>query len=170
MATMKSSPMLLCLLIVLGGSVWGCKGTSTKDEIDRGRYLAAIMDCGGCHTGGAMLGYPDPDLTLAGSNVGFQVPGLGTYFPPNLTPERDTGLGAWTEQDIARALREGLRLDGRQLAPIMPRHTYAALTESDALALAAYLKSLPPVRFQAPGPFGPSEDPYAPFLAPISPS
>src|SRR5215207_8678653 len=102
-----------------------------------------IMDCTGCHTPGTFLGKPDMQRPLAGSEVGFGTPGLGIFYPPNLTPDPETGLGQWTEADIVKAVRTGERPDGRELAPMMPWRSYAALTDDDALALAAYLKSLP---------------------------
>jgi hypothetical protein len=129
----------------------------------RGEYLARIMDCGGCHTTGVFLGEPDPARYLGGSEVGFLIPGLGIFYPPNLTPD-ETGLGAWSEDDIIRAVRTGVRPDGRELAPAMPWHSYAALTDEDAMALATFLKSLPPVQNKVPGPFGPGEEAGAPYL------
>ena len=83
------------------------------------------MDCVGCHTGGALAGAPDPKLRLAGSDIGFGAPGLGVFYPPNLTPDQETGLGAWSEADIVKALRTGERPDGRELAPMMPWRSYA---------------------------------------------
>lgn len=62
-------------------------------KVKRGEYLANIMDCGGCHTTGALIGKPDPAMYVAGSTVGFQIPGLGIFYPPNLTPDNETGLG-----------------------------------------------------------------------------
>lgn len=135
----------------------------------RGEYLATIMDCGGCHTGGALAGQPDPKLHLAGSGIGFGIPGLGVFYPPNLTPDRDTGLGAWSEADIVRAVRTGVRPDGRVLAPVMPWHNYAALTDADARALAAHLKALPPVRNATPPMAGAGETPPAPYLTVVAP-
>lgn len=134
-------------------------------DAGRGEYLATIMDCAGCHTGGALLGAPDPARHLAGAEVGFQIPGLGVFYPPNLTSDAKTGLGDWSAQEIINAVREGVRPDGRQLAPVMPWPNYAALTDDDAAALAAYIKGLPPIRFGAPGPFGPDETPTSPYLA-----
>lgn len=130
----------------------------------RGEYLAAIMDCTGCHTGGALIGKPDPKLYLAGSNIGFAIPGFGYVYPPNLTPDRETGLGGWSEGDVIRAVRTGVRPDGRVLAPIMPWHSYAALTDQDARELARYLRSLPPVRNRVPPLTGPGEKPPGPYL------
>lgn len=135
-----------------------------EDNIKRGEYLAAIMDCMGCHTPGVLMGKPDTTRHLAGSDVGFEIPGLGIFYPPNLTPDRETGLGAWSETDIVKAVRTGTRPDGRQLAPVMPHQSYAALTDPDALALAAYLKSLNPIRNKAPQLRGPGEKPTDPYL------
>lgn len=136
----------------------------------RGEYLVTIMDCGGCHTPGALAGQPDPARGLAGSNIGFQIPGVGIFYPPNLTPDAETGLGAWSERDIVTAVRTGARPDGRVLAPIMPYHNYAKLTDADASALAAYLKSLKPIRNKAPSIVGPTEKATAPYLAPVMPN
>jgi len=135
----------------------------------RGEYLATIMDCGGCHTTGALVGQPDPQRYLGGSNVGFQIPNLGTFYPPNLTPDTETGLGKWSEEDIIRAVRTGMRPDGRMLAPVMPYHNYGKLTDADAQALAAYLKSVKPVQYAAPTLAGPSQTPTAPYLAVVMP-
>jgi mono/diheme cytochrome c family protein len=139
------------------------------DTVKRGEYLARIMDCGGCHTTGALVGQPDPAKHLAGSVVGFGVPGLGIFYPPNLTPDAETGLGGWSETDIVRAVRTGVRPDGRELAPAMPWRSYAALDDADAHALASYLKSLPPVRHAVPPLVGPAEKPKAPYLAVVVP-
>lgn len=135
----------------------------------RGEYLARIMDCGGCHTGGALAGQPDPRLHLAGSGIGFGIPEVGVFYPPNLTPDRDTGLGAWNEADIMRAVRTGVRPDGRVLAPVMPWHAYGALNDADARALARYLRSLPPVRNETPRMVGAGETPSAPYLTVVVP-
>ena len=96
-------------------------------------------------------------------------PGLGIFYPPNLTPDPETGLGGWSEAEIATAIRTGVRPDGRELAPMMPWRSYAALTDEDALAVAAYLKSLPPVRHAVPPPTGPDAKAPAPYLGVIMP-
>jgi mono/diheme cytochrome c family protein len=142
----------------------------SESRIKRGEYLATIMDCGGCHTTGALIGKPDPERYLAGSQVGFQIPGLGIFYPPNLTPDRETGLGAWSEADIVKAVRTGVRPDGRQLVPVMPYPHYRKLTDADAYALAAYLKSVKPIRHQAPMMIGATEKPVAPYLTVITPN
>jgi hypothetical protein len=106
---------------------------------------------------------------LAGSEVGFQIPGLGIFYPPNLTPDPETGLGKWREDDIIKAVRTGVRPDGRQLVPIMPYHSYSKLTDADAKAVASYLKSLKPVHNKVPGPIGPNEKPTAAYLSVVMP-
>jgi mono/diheme cytochrome c family protein len=126
-------------------------------QIERGKYLASFGGCMDCHTRGYFFGKPDMANYLAGSEVGFEIPGLGIFHGPNLTPDKETGLGNWTSEQIVAALQKGVRPDGRVLAPIMPWRALANLTKEDALAIAAYLKSLPPVRNKVPGPFGPTE-------------
>jgi len=135
----------------------------------RGAYLTAIMDCRGCHTPGALIGKPDESRALAGSDIGFAVPELGVFYPPNLTPDRETGLGGWSAAEIARAITTGVRPDGRILAPVMPWHAYASLTPEDALAIGAYLAALPPVRNATPPLTGPSETPPAPYWTIVTP-
>ena len=130
---------------------------SAQEKLRRGEYLATIMDCGGCHTPGALAGQPDPARSLAGSNIGFQIPGVGIFYPPNLTSDPETGLGAWSEKDIVTAVRTGARPDGRVLVPVMPYHNYAKLSDADAGALAAYLRSLKPIRNKAPSIVAPAE-------------
>lgn len=133
-------------------------------QIARGEYLATIMDCGGCHTPGALRGQPDGARNLAGSDVGFQIPGLGIFYPPNLTSDPATGLGGWSEADIVKAVRNGARPDGRQLVPIMPYPHYARLTDADAQALAAYLKQVKPIANRTPAIRGAAEAPTDPYL------
>lgn len=143
---------------------------SAQEKLRRGEYLAVIMDCGGCHTPGALAGQPDPARGLAGSNIGFQIPNVGIFYPPNLTPDPETGLGAWSERDIVTAVRTGARPDGRVLVPVMPYHNYAKLSDADAGALAAYLKSLKPIRNKAPSIAGPTEKATAPYLTVVVPN
>ena len=129
---------------------------------------AAQAADGGCHTPGAMAGQPDAAKYLAGADMGFGVPGLGVFYPPNLTPDPESGLGTWSEEDIIRAVRTGARPDGRELK-VMPWCSYAALSDEDAAAPAAHLKSLPPVENLVPPPTGESEKAPAPYFAVVMP-
>jgi hypothetical protein len=106
---------------------------------------------------------------LGGSDVGFEIPDLGTFVGPNLTADKETGLGGWTTEQIAIALTTGVRPDGRVLAPIMPWHALAKLTRPDLMALVAYLRSLPPIEHKVPGPFGPSEKPTVFVMKVVAP-
>jgi mono/diheme cytochrome c family protein len=125
----------------------GCPLTALADdgEIARGRYLVSIAGCSDCHTPGGMLGAADMKRYLGGSDVGFSIPGDGVYVGQNLTPDKDTGLGNWTTDQIVTAIRKGKRPDGRELSGVMPSASFSHLTDEDALAIAAFLKSLPPV-------------------------
>jgi mono/diheme cytochrome c family protein len=132
---------------------------SAHAEVARGKYLVTFGNCTDCHTPGSLLGKPDMTRFLGGSDVGFAIPGVGVFVAQNLTPDMQTGLGSWSIQQIVTALTTGKTPDGRIMVPIMPWHAYANLTKPDALAIAAYLKSLPPVSHQAGGPYGENQTP-----------
>ena len=114
-------------------------------QIARGRYLVGIAGCSDCHTPGGMMGAADMKRYLGGSDVGFSIPGEGVYVGQNLTPDKETGLGAWTSDQIITAIRKGKRPDGSELSGVMPWASFARLTDEDAAAIAAFLKSIPPV-------------------------
>jgi mono/diheme cytochrome c family protein len=147
---------------------WEARGAD-KGQIERGRYLVTLGGCTDCHTPGHFLGKPDLTRELGGSEVGFEIPGLGVFYGPNLTPDRETGLGTWSDADIVKAVQTGVRPDGRGLVPVMPWPAFAKLTRSDAEAIAAYLKSLPPVRNKVPGPFGEGQTPTSFVLKVVPP-
>jgi mono/diheme cytochrome c family protein len=134
-------------------------------QVERGKYLVIVGGCGDCHTPGALHGKPDMTRFLGGSDVGFAIPGAGVFVGRNLTPDKATGLGNWTTQQILEVLTTGVRPDGRILAPIMPFEAMSKLTRPDALAIVAYLKSLPPVHNEVAGPFGPNETPTTLVMA-----
>jgi mono/diheme cytochrome c family protein len=141
---------------------------ATAALVARGRYLSNLGGCNDCHTPGYFFGKPDMTRQLAGSEVGFEIPGLGVFHGPNLTPDNGTGLGGWTDKQITNALTKGVRPDGRMLAPIMPWRALAGLTPQDTKALVAYLRSIPTVQNKVPGPFGASEKPTS-FVMKIIP-
>jgi mono/diheme cytochrome c family protein len=132
-------------------------GAHADGQTERGKYLVNLGGCNDCHTPGYFLGKPDMKSYLGGSDVGFGIPGLGVFVGRNLTPDKETGLGGWTRAQIVTVLTTGKRPDGRMLAPIMPWEAFSKLTHADALAIAAYLQSLPPVKHAVAGPFGPNE-------------
>ncbi|MGC9959415.1 c-type cytochrome [Roseiarcus sp.] len=147
--------------LLAAAALLGASGVARADdgEIARGKYLVTIGGCNDCHTPGALLGKPDFSRALGGSEVGFAIPGLGVFAGPNLTPDKETGLGNWTDDQIIAAMTAGTTPEGRRLAPIMPYAALSHLTSDDAHAIVAYLKSLPAVKNAVPGPFGPKEIP-----------
>ncbi len=148
------------LLWVAAGALCAASAAFAADQqVERGKYLVTIGGCNDCHTPGYFLGKPDFSRTLGGSDVGFGLPGLGTFVGRNLTPDKETGLGNWTDDQIIAAFTTGIRPDGRRLAPIMPWEGLSHLTSDDAHAIVAYLRSLPAVKNAVPGPFGPKDVP-----------
>jgi len=152
------------MLVISSGN-----SNAAQTRVERGKYLTSIIPCTDCHTPGTFLGKPDMKRYLGGSEVGFEVPGLGVFYGPNLTPDDETGLGKWTKEQIVTAMTKGVRPDGRILAPPMPVDSFKNLTHRDALAIAAYLKSLPPIKNKVPGPFGPTQKP-GPFVYQVLPA
>jgi mono/diheme cytochrome c family protein len=108
--------------------------------VQRGEYLAKAADCMVCHT--APGGQP-----YAGG-FAFTLP-FGVLYSTNITPDRETGIGAYGDADFLKAMHEGVRRDGARLYPAMPFTSYTYMTDADALAIKAYLFSLPPVRAPA---------------------
>jgi uncharacterized protein YjiS (DUF1127 family) len=161
--------MMLAIAIVAPALPAATDTANAQDaQAKRGQYLVTLGGCNDCHTPGYFFGKPDMARFLGGSEVGFEIPGLGVFHGPNLTPDPETGLGTWSVEQIATAITKGQRPDGRELAPIMPWHAFAKLTSQDVRAIAVYLKSLPPVRNKVPGPFGPKEQPTS-FVMKIVP-
>ena len=123
---------------------------------EQGRYLVQLLGCASCHTDGALIGKPDPKLMLAGSSIGIAYTNPmvndfpGAVYPPNLTPDVDTGLGQWTVAEVTAMLRTGKNRHGIQTMTIMPWTSYAQLSDADATAIATYLKSLEPVAHRVP--------------------
>lgn len=156
---MRRSVVLLAALATVALYALSRGVRAENEQLAHGKYLVQLAGCTDCHTPGHLFGKPDMSRFLGGSDVGFTVTDLGIFVGPNLTPDKDTGLGSWTNDEVATAIQTGARPDGRVLAPVMPWRAYAGLTKSDAAAIVAYLKSLPPVVHKVPGPFGLSEKP-----------
>lgn len=148
-------PIALLLVVLVAASLASLSCSNAKqpstsdavpasaDPVARGRYLTTTMGCNDCHTPGYFYGAPDTTRLLSGSDLGWVGP-WGVVHARNLTPD-STGIGAWTAEQIVQAIRTGNTPDGRQLAPIMPWTDFAHLTDDDAMAIASFLKSLPPI-------------------------
>ncbi len=127
----------------------------TQDQkLERGEYLTIIGGCNDCHTPAAFFGNPDFDRRLAGAEMGWVGP-WGTSYARNLTPDVETGIGSWSEDDIVKTIRTGQRADGSPVLPPMPWPNYSRLSDEDAYAIAAYLKSIPPVKHKSPADLAP---------------
>jgi len=107
-----------------------------EDQVERGQYLVRAGGCFSCHMakGGEKLAGGRPLTTP-----------FGTFYSPNITPDPDTGIGRWADAQFLRALRDGVRPDGANYFPVFPYPSFTGITDSNALAMKAYLFSLPPV-------------------------
>jgi mono/diheme cytochrome c family protein len=136
---------------------------AVTDPVERGRYLTTVMSCNDCHTPGYFYGVSDIDRRLSGSDLGWVGP-WGVVHARNLTPDSATGIGTWTAEQIVTALRTGTTPDGSHLAPIMPWINFGGLPDEDAYAIAAYLKSLPPIKHKNLDRIPPGEKPTGALL------
>ena len=109
--------------------------------VERGEYLARAADCLVCHTAQGGAAYA--------GGLAFRLP-FGTLYSTNITPDKETGIGNYSDQEFLDALHRGVRRDGAHLYPAMPFVSYSYITDADALAIKAYLFSLAPVRAAAP--------------------
>ncbi|HEY9722118.1 MAG TPA: c-type cytochrome [Oscillatoriaceae cyanobacterium] len=148
-------------LVMLGGcSLFHASSAAAPDiqvprtpaRIARGAYLANhVMACVACHSPLTAQGAPQPGLLGAGGRLFGKKNGLpGNIYSSNLTPDMATGLGNWTDGEILRAMREGVAKDGTALFPVMPYPNYAKMSDDDAEAIVAYLRTLKPVKHALP--------------------
>jgi mono/diheme cytochrome c family protein len=114
---------------------------ANADLIKRGEYLTRTADCAACHTAKGGL--------LFAGGLGFVLP-FGTIYSPNITPDKDTGIGTWSDASFLNALHKGVDDEGVHLYPAMPYASYTGMTDADALAIKAYLFSLKPVHADVP--------------------
>ncbi|WP_374470331.1 cytochrome c [Phenylobacterium sp.] len=136
--------VVLGLVVILAILLWPvpraeavAAPAASPQLVARGAYIATAADCVACHT--VEGGQP-----YAGGRA-FRLP-FGTLYAPNITPDRETGIGAWTDGEFVRAVRHGVGREGEQLYPAFPYTSYARMPEDEILAVKAYLFSLPPVR------------------------
>ena len=121
-----------------------CMSVQAESRLERGRYLMeSIVACGNCHTPQGPNG-PMPGMELAG---GLKIEDKPfTAITSNITPDRETGIGKWTDAQIVTAIREGKRPDGTIIGPPMPIGLYRDMSDSDVRAIVAYLRSVKPVK------------------------
>jgi mono/diheme cytochrome c family protein len=139
--TMRTIVAIALLCTAFSSGAIGAEPSA--ETIERGKQLATAADCAGCHTA-------DPSKPFAG---GKRLPTpFGAVYSPNLTPDRETGIGAWSDEDFRRAFREGVAPDGSHYYPAFPYAYFTKLTRDDLLAIRAYLATLAPVRNERPAP------------------
>ena len=142
----------------------------STEQLARGKYMVGLLGCGSCNTDGALVGAPDPARLLAGSDTGiaytspFIDENPGVVYPRNLTPDMETGLGTWTMSRLVDMIRVGTVDHSGRSIPVMPWPAFASITTEDAFSIAAYLKSLRPVRHQVPANVNPGQKAIAPFV------
>ena len=107
-------------------------------QIEKGRYLAVASDCVSCHT------VPGSGTPFAGGRI-IETP-FGGIVAPNITPDRETGIGAWSDAEFDAALRKGVRRDGALLYPAMPYNAYTKMSRHDVQAIRTYLATVTPVK------------------------
>ena len=128
---------------------------NNPERIARGEYLAYTIGCVDCHSERDFKRYAGPPKSPLGAHgdcfdKGVGVPGV--VCPPNITSDKETGLGNWTDGEILRAMREGVSRDGRPLFPLMPYGDLRTLSDEDALSIIAFLRTLPAASYKAPAP------------------
>ena len=161
---------------------------SAPSPVERGKYLVTVGGCNDCHTPKKMgANGPEPDMTreLSGNPAGEKLAPIpagliapdkyltvvnnhltawvgpwGVSFAMNLTPDKDTGIGSWTQEMFVNALRTGKHQGtGRPILPPMPWNWYRNMTDDDLKGVFAYLQSLPPVKNAIPDPLPPDKIP-----------
>ena len=115
--------------------------TDNKELVARGQYIFALAGGCACHT--------VPKETLHTGGRAFPIP-FGTVYSTNITQDKETGLGAWTDQQIVDAMIKGIRRDGSRILPVMPYEKYSGMAQEDLKALVAYLRTLKPVKKPTP--------------------
>ena len=154
--------ILLCLALFLGAAFaylnfrkpavsppLTVKVQRTPERLARGKYIALLADCEGCHspTDSSRFGFPKlADGHFSGYEFTRSMGLPGLVVAPNLTPDIETGIGSWTDGEKIRAIREGVDRDGRALFPMMPYQHFRDMSDEDVYSLVAYLDSLPPIR------------------------
>ena len=177
----------LVTAVVATSAVASAAGKAAGATVKRGEYLVTIGSCNDCHTPAKMgPNGPEPDLSrlLSGHPADMQLPPApkleapwlasvtatmtawsgpwGVSYTANLTPDPETGLGKWSEQNFVEAMRTGRHMGrGRPILPPMPVAWIGKMTTQDLKAVFAYLKSIPPIQNRVPDPTPPAGPPAA---------
>ena len=123
----------------------------TPARLERGKHLVEnVMGCFYCHSERDFKapGALPIEAKKGGGAIFYDAP--GQMYAPNITPDQETGVGAWSDDELARAIREGVSRDGHALFPIMPYMNYKHLPDEDLASVITYLRSIPPIRNAVP--------------------
>ena len=131
---MIRTPFILAVALILAAPL---ESALAQGDAKRGEYLAKAAGCVGCHTEEKEGAVP-----FAGGRA-LKTP-FGTFFGPNITPDKKAGIGSWTEADFIRAMRQGDRPDGKNYFPAFPYPSFTKIVDADLRDLWAYLRALPP--------------------------
>ena len=127
----------------------GQAAAQAPGSVERGRYLMqSVVACGNCHAARGPKGEILADKGLSGGMPFDEQP--FTAHASNITPDAETGIGRWTDAQLARAIREGIRPDGSVIGPPMPVEFYRHLSDDDLQAIVAYLRAQPAVKNAVP--------------------
>jgi mono/diheme cytochrome c family protein len=141
-AFIRTAASLILLGAIAMPIVASAQGADAE-RVKRGEYIFRAADCYSCHTDTKNNGQP-----LAGG-AAIKTP-FGTFYPPNITPDTEFGIGLWSDQDFLRALRDGIAPDGSHYYPAFPYTSFTGMTNQDILDLKAYIFTLPAVSAEAP--------------------
>jgi mono/diheme cytochrome c family protein len=130
------------------------KVAGSPERLERGRYLfETVANCGDCHSARDFSKYTAPEYPgkhAAGQVFPTELGFPGTIVAPNITPDREMGVGTWTDGELIRAIREGISKDGHALFGFMPYASFAHMSDEDLYALIAYLRALPAAKNSVP--------------------
>jgi len=132
-------------------------GTAASSQVKRGEYLVSFGGCHDCHTPKKMGALQGPWMAATVGTMTAWAGPWGISYTANLTPDRETGLGAWTEQNFVDTMRTGRHMGrGRPILPPMPWEMVGKLTDQDLKAVFAYLRTIPAVKNRVPQPVPPA--------------
>ena len=142
---LRGAALSVALALTLGLALVGTANAAKPDLIKRGDYLVnTIMTCGNCHSPKGPTGADIADKAFSGGLSWDEPPFKVTA--PNITQDKETGIGKWSDGDIKRLLRKGVRPNGTPIATIMPTGFYEIITKKDMNAIVAYLRTLKPIK------------------------
>lgn len=159
---MKNNKLLIVTICIISGiaALIACNNVpantnttnfTNQDKIERGRYLAeTVASCMHCHSERDFTRFAGPIKEETKGMGGVSYPRFGVLYSSNITPDSATGIGTWTDDEIARAIAYGINREGDTLYPIMPYFEYNKMSKEDIYSIVAYLRTLKPITNKVP--------------------